>query len=217
MTLRYTLVPDGPSDRVLLPILDWVIRASGFTGTIEPQWADPRSFWPRTMKGLAGKIFAALQLYPCDLLFIHRDAERRPRTERVAEIATALQILSRSQTVEPHVCVIPVRMTEAWLLFDPDAIRAAAGNASGTSPLPLPKLTRLEHRADPKAVLHRLLKQASGLKNRRLDSFPISESAARITQYIEDFSPLRSLNAFNSLESDLRTLVAAHGWPDTGV
>jgi hypothetical protein len=38
--LRYTLVSDGASDQVLLPILTWLLRANGVRCAIQPEWAD---------------------------------------------------------------------------------------------------------------------------------------------------------------------------------
>ena len=55
------------------------------------------------------------------------------------------------------ICVIPVRMTEAWLLIDEKAIRIAAGNRNGTEILEIPKLHELESLPDPKKLLYELI------------------------------------------------------------
>lgn len=74
---------------------------------------------------------AALALYPCDLIFIHRDAERQPPDLRRSEIVRALQEVENSDAQRPPaICVIPVRMQKAWLLFDELAIRKAAVEAN---------------------------------------------------------------------------------------
>jgi hypothetical protein len=44
------------------------------------------------------------------------------------------------QTPVRHIPVVPVRMTEAWLLADEFAIRSAPGNPNGTQSLDLPDL-----------------------------------------------------------------------------
>lgn len=51
------------------------------------------------------------------------------------------------------VAAVPVRMIEAWLLFDESAIRLAAGNPNGTTPLGLPGMPRAESVPDPKLLL----------------------------------------------------------------
>lgn len=71
--------------------------------------------------------------------------------------------------------VVPVRMTEAWLLFDQLSIRAAAGNPRGVEELNLPKLDTIENIPDPKATLYKALTLASGLSTRRRSKFPAQE------------------------------------------
>ena len=115
-----------------MPILNWSVRRQGFAGPMSAQWADLRHL-RNPPSELRRRIEASLELYPCDLLFVHRDAENRPIDQRAAEIVTAAEGLQF-----PIVRVIPVRMMEAWLLTDEGAIRSAAGNPNGTDPLNVP-------------------------------------------------------------------------------
>ena len=132
--LSYTLVSDGSSDIALLPILNWLLIKNGVKLAIQPVWADLRRLRqpPRT---LPERIRYGIELYPCDLLFVHRDAENQDREARLQEINNAVTELSQTRphtapVVPSYICVIPVRMTEAWLLIDQAAIKRAAGNAS---------------------------------------------------------------------------------------
>lgn len=134
--LRFTLLPDGTSDRAFLPILKWLLENS----------------------------------------------------------------------------VIPVRMLEAWLLFDEVAIRKAAGNPGGKCQLNLPNLRRLEEIADPKNELHSVLQQASELTGRRLKKFNVYEKIFRVADLITDFSPLRQLSAFQALETDIQQAICQQKW-----
>ncbi|HXT41312.1 MAG TPA: hypothetical protein VN887_14985, partial [Candidatus Angelobacter sp.] len=169
--MRFTLVSDGPSDAALLHPLKWLLQANGVNQPIEPAWADLRSF-PKPFPSLELKIRTAVELFPCELLFVHRDAEREPRENRVNEIRSAIQRISADFFAErPYACVVPVRMTEAWLLFDEAAIRHAAGNPNGTTPLNLPSVSRVEDLPDPKAVLNEALLQATDKPTRRLKKF----------------------------------------------
>jgi hypothetical protein len=209
--LRYTLVTNGSSDTVLLPILTWALRMHGVSCAIQPQWADLRQVrWPQKLD-LAGRVQLGLELYPCDLLFVHRDAEREPREKRIDEITTALA-KAQFQSIPPTIGVVPVRMQEAWLLFDERAIRHAAGNRSGRHLLDLPPIRDLERLPDPKSVLHECLKQASGLKGRRLKSFPVHRHARRVAELVDDFSPLRALQSFAALEDDIVQIVERRRW-----
>lgn len=209
--LRYTLLSDGVSDRALLPLLTWLLQEHCAEYAVQAEWADLRRL-PRPPRSLPDRIKISLQLYDCNLLFVHRDAERELRETRVAEIERALEEVSHSIILPPAVCVIPVRMQEAWLLFDEFALRQAAGNPHGRQELKLPSLAKLENLLDPKEVLHDLLRHASGRTGRRLTQLGVSTCAQRVTQFITDFSPLRKLSAFNELESELLQIAKANHW-----
>jgi hypothetical protein len=114
--LTFTLVTDGSSDDVLLPILTWLLRVNGVTMALQPVWADLRRAYLPRRADLTARLRAALHLFPCDLLFVHRDAEREPRERRVAEIRRALDRLPVELRKPKAICVVPVRMQEAWLL-----------------------------------------------------------------------------------------------------
>lgn len=204
--LTFTLLSDGSSDRALLPILQWLLRQSS-TRPLQSQWADLRHS-RRPPKLLGERIQAALDLYPCDLLFIHRDAEGETRQVRVEEI--------RRHLPEPHdppsVCVVPVRMQEAWLLFDENALRTAADNPRGRAPLAMPVPGDLEAIPDPKNLLFELLETASELRGRRLRRLNAPARVHRLAELIEDFSPLRRLSAFQALEEDVRRVLTEHSW-----
>lgn len=206
--LRYTLLSDGSSDAALMPILDWLLIENGVDEPIQSQWADLRRL-RQPPKELSERIRIALELFPCDLLFIHRDAEKFSYAERASEIRHALAIIAEHH-LPPNVYVIPVRMTEAWLLFDESAIRFAAGNRNGQNPLLLPDVKTLESLSDPKAELYRLIREASNLQGRRLKRLDPGERVRRITTHVDNFSSLRSLDAFRNLEADVAKFVAAY-------
>lgn len=205
--LRFTLVSDGPSDAALLHPLRWLLQANGVDSPIEAAWADLRAY-PQPISGLEYKIRAALELYPCDLLFVHRDAEREAPAKRVEEIRSAVQrIASDFFAGRPYVCVVPVRMTEAWLLFDETAIRQAAGNPRSTTPLGLPSLAKVEDLPDPKAVLNEALRHATDKPERRLRKFRAGQAVQRLAELIQDYSPLRKATAFQTLEQELQAVL----------
>ncbi len=208
--LRCTLLSDGSSDASLLPILNWLLVENGVTLPIQSEWADLSRHVGSSKPSLSDKIRVGLKFYPCDLLFVHRDAETENRAKRVAEIESALS--AADAETQPVVCVVPVRMMEAWLLFDEVAIKQAAETSRYRGDLDLPDLNRLEDLANPKETLHVLLKQASGLNNRRLRRFPVQARIRRVAEYLTDFSPLRQLNAFRSLETDIQSLVSIKRW-----
>ena len=209
--LRYTLLSDGSSDQALVPILTWLLRTQGANGAIQPEWADLRRL-PRPPHTLSERINCSLELYPCDVFFVHRDAEGVLPFARTEEIHQALATVAQRVQVPPTVHVVPVRMQEAWLLFDEKAIRSAAGNPHGRASLVLPPLNTLEQLPDAKRVLYDLLREASGLTGRRRKQFRVRTRARRVAEFVNDFSPLRTLCAFRKLEADVRQVADAHGW-----
>ena len=208
--LRYTLLADGSSDRALLPILTWLLRQSCGAIPIEAEFADLRRL-PHPPKKLSERIHWSVELYPCDLLFVHRDAESAPIEKREAEIRKAIEESSMEDSV-CVVCVVPVRMQEAWLLIDEAALRRAAGNPNGTQPLAMPDVQRLEELADSKQLIRDLLRQASELQGRRLERFNWRSSAHRVAEMIGDFSVLYRLAAFQRLAAEVERVATAAEW-----
>jgi hypothetical protein len=210
--LRYTLLSDGPSDRCLLRIIDWLMAAGlGVANNgIIPQFADLRQI-ANPPSGLAARMRMAILHYPCDILFIHRDAERDPHQTRLREIETAAEE-AREILPQLRVSIVPVRMTEAWLLLEPDAIRRAADNPNGSVHLDIPPITEVEAQPNPKQLLDDLLIAASEKSGRRRDKFrrELSWRRARVADFIQDFSRLHSLSAFASFAAE--TSHAVQSW-----
>ena len=187
-----------------MPILDWLVRCH-WPGERQGQFAYPSA---AAGKSLRERLEMAWHNFGGDLLFVHRDAEKQPPDIRRKEIAQALQTTSLC-----YVPVVPVRMTEAWLLLDQRAIRLAAGNPVGSAELGLPPPREWERRTDPKRDLHAALIAATGASGRRRRKFNPAGRQERVAELTADFSPLRRLAAFRRLESDfqaaLRELVDA--------
>jgi hypothetical protein len=211
--LRYTLVTDGSSDKALIAILTWLLREHHVTCPIQAEWADLGRLRKRP-KDLAERVKWSLDLYPCDLLFVHRDAEKASLPARREEIHAALAEIKNEVAWRRDltVCVVPIRMSEAWFLFDEVALRMAAGNPQGQQLLDLPSVKELEQLPDPKERLHRLLRDASGLHGRRLKRFAVDGKVLRIADFIDDFSSLRVLSAFHTLEEEIKWVVNHQSW-----
>lgn len=205
MILRATLVTDGASDVVLIPILEWLV-AQLTVAEIELRWADLRPLRKKP-KGLRDRLLTAIKLYPCSILFVHRDAENQDPQLRREEIFEA------NDTGVNHVCVVPVRMQEAWLLHNEGALREAADRPSGKDPLNLPGSNKWEQLSDPKATLHNALRSANGATGRRAKKFKPARAAYRLAELITDWSPLRQLQAFNQLETDTTAVLKQLGVP----
>ena len=189
--LRLALLAEGAGDRALLPVLTWTLRALALdVSFFEPRFEAKRG-------ELATEIERVSREEAPDILFVHRDADREPLEVRRQEIPMIRDGLVR---------VVPVRMTEAWLLIDEVAIRKAAGNPNGRVDLDLPRISRLESLPNPKELLRSLLIGASGHTSpRRRQRFQrdVPRCVQLVAEYIQDYTPLRTLAAFRAFESDL--------------
>ena len=206
--LRCTLLADGSADRALIPILLWLIHEHADRVPVEMQFADLRRLH-KPPRRLSDRIDSSIDLYPCDVLFVHRDAERELLEARTIEIQRHCHLSKRAGDVEV-VTVIPIRMSEAWLLFDEDAVRIVAGNPGGGQALDMPRIEDIEGLPDPKERLHELLRSASGLRDRRrrLEQFnrDLGLHVQRVAIQIDNFNPLRDLTAFGILERQVMAL-----------
>jgi hypothetical protein len=207
--ISFTLLGEGPSDRALIPVLRWLLAEHLAGCAIQPAWADLNRLKVRP-RGLDERISWAIELYPCDLLFIHRDADREPREMRVREIQQARASAAASRGLLPTIPVVPVRMLEAWLPFNEMTIRNAVSNPNGRMALGLPRAREVELLPDPKRTLRDLFLEASGLgSHRRRDVRP---DPIRVADFTDDFAPLRGLPAFRALEADVQQMIAEQGW-----
>jgi hypothetical protein len=194
--LTCTLVADGSSDRVLVPLLDMLLDEYCPGPYRSPHFVELPAGLP-----LIERIRVALDLYPCDLLFVHRDAEKASLPVRIDEIRSAVTDFGAAPT---SIAIVPVRMTESWLLVDEQAIRTAAGNPSGKVALDLPSLARIESLPDPKQVLFDALRTASERPPNRLRKFNPEEKRHRVTDLMNSLDRLRRLPSFQHLEHQIQ-------------
>ena len=186
--LAYAVVADGETDRLLVPIIQWAVhRLDPGVEILEPEFRKRR-----------GSITDFLRAYRTGamLIFVHRDSEGLALEERLQEFDT----VDRPDVVP----VVPVRMSESWILFDGSAIAQAAGSTS--SRVPVPGIVQIENIPDPKDRLDELLFQAAGSPvGRRGRNFKrsIAQHRVSVAEYISDYSPLENLPAFRSFQDSL--------------
>jgi hypothetical protein len=193
-TLRITLLCDGPFDRTLFHPILWLLHQKQCRLEAE-QVADLSRVRPRPTT-LRERAAAAVRMFQCDLLFVHRDAERESYDDRLAEIERELRGVSFQ-----YVPVIPVRMTESWFLHSEAAIRSASGNPNGTVGLGLPGSRNVSSVPDPKALMEELLlsaKNATGRRRAKARS-ALSQMKYLVPQYVDSYEELLEDAAFANL------------------
>lgn len=164
MIRRAALLTDGPSDEPLAEHLESLCQDRGFELRVQP--IVPARFSPDVGRRVEARLAWLREHDPgLDVVFLHRDAEAQGSDRRHKEIRIAVEALSMGPPVVP---LVPVRMTEAWLLLDEAAIRRVAGRPSGRRPLNLPRPVDIERVPDPKHLLADCLAEASELSGRRL-------------------------------------------------
>ena len=156
--MKLLLVCEGSSDAALLPHIRDLVASHRQVDLESDFWYQGRRLADKIRNGLDN-------LGACDLLLAHRDADRAGPEERYREIADAVREVGYGG---PWVGIVPVRMTEAWLLLDAGAIRQAAGNPHSRNNLALPRPQDVEKVRDPKADLERALLAAGENRGRRL-------------------------------------------------
>lgn len=191
--LRFALLGDGTSDRALVHVIRWAIMECRPDVELAPPGFRNRN----PSAAIADEMQEAVRLFAPDVLFVHRDAEREDPEVRRREIPDSDNLLVR---------IVPVRMTEAWFLFDEAAIRVAAGNPRGRADLDLPPLVQIESLPDPKSRLHSVIIAAAGVTGRRrkLLRRDLPATVQRVAELIRDFRPLQQLSAFRTFERDCR-------------
>jgi hypothetical protein len=195
--LTSTLLAEGSSDRVLIPLLDLLL--SDLCDAPIAAIAMANASIPKSLQ-LRERIGQAVTLFPSEILFVHRDVDAQTTQQRVKEIEDT----AKGYSTVKLVCVIPVRMTEAWLLTEEESIRRAVGNPRGTTELNLPSLGRLEALPDPKEELFRCMRLAVDLNSRRMRGFIPEQHRHKVGEQITDLSKLRKLPSFVHLENQLR-------------
>ena len=186
--LAWSVVADGGTDSLLVPIIQWAVhRIDPGVEILEPEF-----------RKRIGSVADFLTTYETGamLIFVHRDSENLGLDERRREFET----LDRQDFVP----VVPVRMSESWILFDGPAIAKAAG--SPASQVPVPRVAEIENIPDPKYRLDELLFQAAGApagRKGRVFKSSIARRRVSVAEYITDYSPLENVPAFRSFQEVL--------------
>ena len=190
------IITDGTSDRALIPLLQLLLNEHLKLPFEEPQ------FVHSTSNILSEKIADAIQKFEVDILFIHRDAENENWEKRKKEIVDAIPA-GLTISVIP---VIPIKMTEAWLLTDPVAIRMAVGNQHSNQKITLPKITQIEN-CDAKQVLLTALTEAKELSTQRRRKFRPEQFRHRVAELTSNLQLIRQIPSFHRLEQCLAPIL----------
>lgn len=201
MNVRFVFVGEGSSDEALVERIEELCLRAG-ADEVAGVAPDLRRHSQKSST-VPEKIAHALQLEPdADLVFAHRDADAEDPAPRRREVAEAFQAVGVDQ---PRVAVVPVQMTEAWLLLEEEAIRFVAENPNGNVQINLPSPARVESITDPKEKLRETLIAASELSGRRLKRFRkrFPQQRRRLIERLDLDGPVSRVPAWKRLCEDI--------------
>lgn len=200
MEVKFVLLCEGTSDSPLVDVLRSLLVQAG---------ASAASGEPIPITGtVESKVRNLLASKPeVDLVFVHRDADSRDPEPRYQEIQSGV---ADGGWTKDLVCVVPVQMTEAWLLTSESEIREVAGKRNGNAPLKLPNHGEIERTADAKARLYEAYMSASESTGRRRKAIAKSFNSRRATllQRLDINGDVGKLESFARLRADVIAVVS---------
>ena len=192
--MRFLLVCEGSLDTALLPHIQRLLTRYGYPDSPGEAWSDGWRLVDKVRNGLQ-------RLGQFDLLFVHRDADNAGANPRYHEIENAIQ---EAEYRGPWVAIVPVRMTEAWILLDEAAIRRVVRRPDGRTPLALPTSRESERMADPKTILETVLLDASETRGRRRREIreDIPNLSRQLLRNLPVGAPLGDLESWSRFRDD---------------
>ena len=201
--ISYLFLSEGTSDQSIIPLINKIIL-NNYNVTINTIIPNFNSVRPRP-SGLTLKIKAVQKLYESiDFLVIHRDADSVGRDHRMNEIKSAIASVSPSFD---FVAMIPVRMTEAWLLVDQAAIIHAMERPTYNKKIIFPPIKKIEKLAYPKNLLLQIVQEIADLPKRRKNELNFPRIRKNIGEHISNYTILKILPAFALFEADLLSVL----------
>jgi hypothetical protein len=207
MTHRGLFIGEGSSD---LPLADHIEAIAADVGVLlEVSRPDLARLPVSPGRDVTSQVRTVVPLAaPVDVVFVHRDADREAPSVRKQQV---LDAVAAAIATLPAVAVVPVRMTEAWLVLDERPLRMVAGNPSGREVLCLPGPARAESDPDPKRTLKRALQVASGLRGRRLRDFDhdFGHHRRQLLERLDLTGPVTQLASFQAFKVDVEAALKA--------
>ena len=199
-------VAEGSSDGPLADIVELLFLRNG----VHVNLSRPDFTQLKVSKDVGSRVEASRKLVgtDVDLVVVHRDADNVGHDARLVEIDHAVsRVMDEAQLVP----VVPVRMTEAWLLLDEAAIRHVAGNPNGRNRLPLPKRKEAERVADPKALLAECLLTAANVTGRKRDRLAkrFGQSRRQLLERLDPDGPVVELQSWKHLVAVVAKVASA--------
>lgn len=210
LTIAYT--GEGSTDErffaniILRTFEDVLIEANSFIDIYDPV------FIRKIGDNSTDKIFdAAQKAADFHVLCVHADADFETDTRAFVErIDPAFQRILASETsvCKNLVAIVPVQMTEAWILADTEVLVEEIGTDKTITELDLPsKINQVERITDPKNTLTNAIKIAFADYPKRRNKLEISDLYQPISQKIR-IDKLMQLSSYQKFREAVKKALA---------
>ncbi len=164
--LQGIFLADGSSDLPLAAHIERICLDLGSSVALTA--INPSNLPPRVRRTVAGRLqFFRQNDIRFDIAFVHRDAEAQDPDLRFAEVLAGSVAAGVEQ---PVVAVVPIRMTEAWLLLD----EAEIGGSQGGPAAEFDSICR----AEPRSNVSPTRSRSCGRRWRRPARRPVVDGSA---------------------------------------
>lgn len=205
MEITFAFVREGTADDGLVPHIRTLLIRSGATSAV----GAIRNYKGSTLERLAEVIS---ETTPVDLIFVHRDSDKRDSEDRHREVNDAASSFPGYEN--RIIPVVPVQEMEAWLLCNGSEIREVVGRKKGKAELGLPPLRLIEGKSSPKEILELAClaaSETSGARHKReRKRFP--QRRANLLERLDIDGDVRHLPSFSmfceNVEQATKSLLA---------
>ncbi len=219
-TLTIAFSPEGPTD---VRFLGSVIRRTAEAlltahGRGQTDVLEPIAFMrPKGELDGAERLLAVARLaFGFHCLVVHADADdTTPAAAWAQRLAPGQQLIAADAKAQQQVVrLVPVAMTEAWMLADAPALREALDtDLDAVRDLELPRPARAEQATHPKNALKTALQRIQdALPPRRRQ--PVPQLMADLYGQLAEvpLTSLRELESYRQFETDFRAALAEQGF-----
>lgn len=218
-SLVTALYAEGTTDHRFLPLIIQrtavqILSQHGRTivDVLEPMVVEPEEQRSNAQNMLA----VAQRVYGYHLLFVHADADDNTATAALQQrIRPGLALVQAAQQQGERVCadlvpIVPVQMTEAWMLVDAEALLDVIGTTTTPQRLSIPaRAQQIELIADPKQQLTQIFAQALASRTRRVRRrHTIADLYEPLARTI-NLAALRQLPSYQRFVTDLTKALIA--------
>lgn len=213
--LQIAITTEGPTDNRFLP---FIIQKTFENLALECK-SDIEVYEPQEIEKITGPfIQSAINLSKkhnyFQILCIHCDAD--DSTEETVLRTKLTPVIEAIDNLEEDSCknivaVIPIYMTESWMLANPNLLSSRIDSTISASDLGLPRIGRIETITDPKQTIINAIKVSERTGRRRSKKLNISQLYSPIAKEI-GLNDLRNLNSFQAFEARCRDALVKLGY-----